>query len=70
MKPARSNPWLVKCIIAGVAEVIVIVILFASVEPGNLTRKPSFTELDAILWTFVSMLALGLVILWIRRSTK
>ena len=70
MNPERSNPWLLKCIIAGVVEAIVIVILFSSVEPAGLNRKPTFTELDAIFWTSVSILALGLVIYWIRRSIK
>ena len=70
MNPERSNPWLLKCIIAGVVEAILIVILFSSVEPPGLSRKPTFTELDAIFWTSVSILALGLALYWIRRSTK
>ena len=71
MNPNRSNQWLLKCIVAGVAEVIVIVILFSSVEPVGLSHKPTFTELDAILWTTVSIVALGLVIFYcIQRSTR
>ena len=71
MNPERSNPWLLKCIIAGVVEAILIVILFSSVEPPGLSRKPTFTELDAIFWTTVSIVALGLVIFYcIRRSTR
>ena len=70
MNPERSNPWLLKCIIAGVVEAILIVILFSSVEPPGLSRKPTFTELDAIFWTSVSILALGLALYWIRRSIK
>ena len=61
---------LLKCIIAGVAEVVVIVTLFWSVDSGSIRHKPTFTESDAIFWTFISILALGFVIYFIRRTIK
>ena len=61
---------LLKCIIAGIAEVAVIVTLFWSVDSGSIQRKPTFTEFDAIFWTMISIPALGFVIYLIKRSIK
>ena len=63
------HPFL-KYTIAGVAELILIATLFWSVDEGSLHHPPTFSFYEAILWTFVSLLMLGVAIYLIQRSVR
>jgi hypothetical protein len=59
----------IKFAIAAVAEFLVIAGLFASVDSsGGLHHRPAFSEFEAILWTFASLIGFGFVICWLKRS--
>ncbi|MEA3188672.1 MAG: hypothetical protein QOD99_2502 [Chthoniobacter sp.] len=60
-----------KGMIAGIVELAVIATLFYSVDSGgSINHESKFTALDAIFWTFISILALGFVIYYLKRSTE
>jgi hypothetical protein len=42
--------------------------LFYSVDDGGMHHEPTFSYPDAIFWTFISIMAFGFVIYYLKRS--